>query len=202
MLRKLVLGLALAMSTALPLANVAEAAVGDGVVASRGASQLLPIEHVQYVYGGQNYCWYGNGWRGPDIIIADTPSAPASAGAAASAGTTGAAAAGAAVAPVGTAAVGRRWRRLAWRWRRLAWRRWRLARRRRRFSRRRRRLSWRRCSPRWWWWWSSTLSRRTWHDKTFGGRRLTPAAVSYTIQGNMRGARCASTAEDSFGQGH
>ncbi len=65
MLRKLVLGLALAMSTALPLANVAEAAVGDGVVASRGASQLLPIEHVQYVYGGQNYCWYGNGWRGP-----------------------------------------------------------------------------------------------------------------------------------------
>jgi hypothetical protein len=65
MLRKLVLGLALAMSTALPLANVAEAAVGDGVVASRGASQLLPIEHVQYVYGGQNYCWYSNGWRGP-----------------------------------------------------------------------------------------------------------------------------------------
>jgi hypothetical protein len=65
MLRKLVLGLALAMSTALPLANVAEAAVGDGVVASHGSSQLLPIEHVQYVYGGQNYCWYDNGWRGP-----------------------------------------------------------------------------------------------------------------------------------------
>ena len=65
MLRKLVLGLALAMSTALPLANVAEAAVGDGVVASHAASQLLPIEHVQYVYGGQNYCWYDNGWRGP-----------------------------------------------------------------------------------------------------------------------------------------
>ena len=65
MLRKLVLGLALAMSTALPLANVAEAAIGDGVVASHAASQLLPIEHVQYVYGGQNYCWYANGWRGP-----------------------------------------------------------------------------------------------------------------------------------------
>jgi hypothetical protein len=65
MLRKLVLGLALAMSTALPLANVAEAALGDGVVASHAASQLLPIEHVQYVYGGQNYCWYDNGWRGP-----------------------------------------------------------------------------------------------------------------------------------------
>src|SRR5277367_2783496 len=65
MFRKLVLGLALAMPTVLPLANVAEAAVGDGVVASHAASQLLPIEHVQYVYGGQNYCWYDNGWRGP-----------------------------------------------------------------------------------------------------------------------------------------
>ena len=107
MLRKLVLGLALAMSTALPLANVAEAAVGDGVVASHGASQLLPIEHVQYVYGGQTlllvWQWLA---RSRDIIIADTPSAPASAGAAASAGTTGAAAAGAAAAAVGTAAVG------------------------------------------------------------------------------------------------
>src|SRR5277367_302881 len=65
MFRKLVLGLALAMPTVLPLANVAEAAVGDGVVASHAASQLLPIEHVQYAYGGQNYCWYDNGWRGP-----------------------------------------------------------------------------------------------------------------------------------------
>src|ERR1700684_4291535 len=65
MLRKLVLCLALAMSTALPLANVAEAAVGDGVVAAHAAPQLLPIEHVPYVYGGENYCWYDNGWRGP-----------------------------------------------------------------------------------------------------------------------------------------
>lgn len=23
------------------------------------------IEKAQYVWGGRNYCWYGNGWNGP-----------------------------------------------------------------------------------------------------------------------------------------
>ena len=65
MLRKLVLGLALAGGVALPLGDIAEAAIGDGVAASHIASQLIPIEKAQYVYGGQSYCWYGNGWHGP-----------------------------------------------------------------------------------------------------------------------------------------
>jgi hypothetical protein len=65
MLRKLALGLALAGGVALPLGNVAEAAIGDGVAASHLATQILTVEKVQYVYGGQSYCWYGNGWRGP-----------------------------------------------------------------------------------------------------------------------------------------
>jgi hypothetical protein len=65
MLRKLVLGLALAGGIALPLGDIAEAAIGDGVAASHIASQLVPIEKAQYVYGGQTYCWYGNGWHGP-----------------------------------------------------------------------------------------------------------------------------------------
>ena len=65
MIRKLVVGLALAAAFALPLANTAEAAIVDGVAASHIASQLLPVENAQFAWGGRQYCWYGNGWRGP-----------------------------------------------------------------------------------------------------------------------------------------
>jgi len=65
MLRKLVLGLALAGAAALPFADVAEAAIGDGVAASHVASQLLPVEKAQFFFGGQNYCFYPDGWHGP-----------------------------------------------------------------------------------------------------------------------------------------
>ncbi|MGA2637299.1 hypothetical protein [Methylocella sp.] len=34
----------------------------QGVEASESA---LAIEKAQYYWGGQNYCWYPNGWRGP-----------------------------------------------------------------------------------------------------------------------------------------
>ena len=30
----------------------------DGVAA-------VPVEQVQYFYGGRQYCWYPDGWRGP-----------------------------------------------------------------------------------------------------------------------------------------
>src|SRR3984885_11388349 len=65
MFRNLFVGLAFAATFALPLANTAEAAIGDGVAASHVASQLLPVEKAQFVYGGRQYCWYDNGWRGP-----------------------------------------------------------------------------------------------------------------------------------------
>ena len=65
MLRNLIVGLALSAAFALPLANTAEAAIGDGVAASHVASQLLPVEKAQFVWGGRQYCWYDNGWRGP-----------------------------------------------------------------------------------------------------------------------------------------
>ena len=155
MLRKLVLGLALAMSTALPLANVAEAAVGDGVVASHGASQLLPIEHVQYVYGGQNYCWYDNGWRGPGYYYCGYAfrTGLGWGGGIGWNNWGGGGWRGGGWHGGGRRRLAWRWRRLAWRWRRLArrwrrlaWRRWRLARWRRRLSRRRWRLSRRRWS--------------------------------------------------------
>jgi hypothetical protein len=65
MLRKLVLGLALAGAVALPLADVAEAAIGDGVAASHLASQLMSVEKAQFFFGGRNFCFYPDGWNGP-----------------------------------------------------------------------------------------------------------------------------------------
>ena len=65
MLRKLIVGLALAAAAALPLAGTAEAAIGDGIAASQIASQLLPVEKAQFLFGGRQYCWYDDGWRGP-----------------------------------------------------------------------------------------------------------------------------------------
>jgi hypothetical protein len=28
-------------------------------------AKALPLEEAQYFWGGQNYCWYPGGWRGP-----------------------------------------------------------------------------------------------------------------------------------------
>lgn len=78
MWRKTALGLALSAASALPHAIVADAAVIDGVVS--GAGQIAPVEEVQFVYGGRNCCWYGNGVAGPVGIGVDTPTTPASAG--------------------------------------------------------------------------------------------------------------------------
>lgn len=43
----------------------AEAAPIPNAGLSGAASAAFPLEEAQYVYGGRNYCWYGNGWRGP-----------------------------------------------------------------------------------------------------------------------------------------
>jgi hypothetical protein len=108
MFRNLIVGLALSAAFALPLANTAEAAIGDGVAASHVASQLLPVEKAQFVYGGRQYCWYDNGWRGPGFYWCGYAYPRALAGAAAQAGTVGAVAdtgVGAAATGPATAAV-------------------------------------------------------------------------------------------------
>jgi hypothetical protein len=64
MFRKFALTFALLSAAALPLANSAEAAIGEGVVAGHMQTQP-PIEEAAYVYGGYSYCWYDEGWRGP-----------------------------------------------------------------------------------------------------------------------------------------
>jgi hypothetical protein len=66
MIKKLILALAVAGAASLPIADVAQAAVSDGVVS--GASQpaqIAPIEKTQFFFGGYRYCWYPGGWRGP-----------------------------------------------------------------------------------------------------------------------------------------
>lgn len=65
MFRKLVVALALAGAAALPLAGVAEAAVGEGVVATHMSDQMLQIEKAQFFFGGRNFCFYPDGWHGP-----------------------------------------------------------------------------------------------------------------------------------------
>ncbi len=66
MFQRIALGLTLAAASALPLASGAEAAVADGVVSAHIPSdQIAPVEKAQFVYGGQNYCWYAGGWHGP-----------------------------------------------------------------------------------------------------------------------------------------
>jgi hypothetical protein len=66
MFRNIAIALALGAGAALPFAGAASASVADGVVgASAGSAQLLPLEHVQFFFGGQNYCFYPDGWHGP-----------------------------------------------------------------------------------------------------------------------------------------
>lgn len=64
MFQKFALSFAILAATAMPLANSAEAAIGEGVVASHLQTQML-VEDAAYVYGGYSYCWYEAGWRGP-----------------------------------------------------------------------------------------------------------------------------------------
>ena len=45
--------------------NNAQAASFPNASLGVAANAALPLEKVQYYWGGYNYCWYGNGWRGP-----------------------------------------------------------------------------------------------------------------------------------------
>jgi hypothetical protein len=57
---------ALMASAALPLASAAEAAMAySGVGADVLQHQVAPVEKTQFFWGGNNYCWYDEGWQGP-----------------------------------------------------------------------------------------------------------------------------------------
>ena len=66
MLRKLAFIIAVAAGATLQFAGPAPAAIADGALAGR--TSLIDnalIDRVQYAYGGQNYCYYETGWKGP-----------------------------------------------------------------------------------------------------------------------------------------
>ena len=55
-----------AAATALTAATGAQAAIGDGALGTYlTQANNEQIDHVQFIFGGQNYCWYDSGWRGP-----------------------------------------------------------------------------------------------------------------------------------------
>ncbi len=155
---------ALAGSAMAPVAQAAPFA-GQSAV-EQSADGLAAIEKTQYAWGGQNYCWYPDGWRGPGWYWCGY-SWRRGFGWGGGYGWHG----------------WPRWRRwLAWRW--LAWwwlaRRW-LARRRRWLARR-----WRWLARRWrlsWWWRTWWWARRWWPRRP----SLNPSHIS-----NWRSAALAA----------
>ena len=66
MLGKCARTIALTAAIALGAGSAAEAAIGDGVLGGRGPlANATQIENAQFIFGGRNYCWYDDGWRGP-----------------------------------------------------------------------------------------------------------------------------------------
>jgi hypothetical protein len=63
-MRKFALTLAAIVFSAGVLAGKADAMpIGSGI--GSAADGLSAVEQTQYVWGGRNYCWYPDGWRGP-----------------------------------------------------------------------------------------------------------------------------------------
>jgi hypothetical protein len=47
-------------------AAAAQAGVGDGIASANiGGAPISQVENAQFIFGGQNYCWYDQGWQGP-----------------------------------------------------------------------------------------------------------------------------------------
>ena len=66
MLGKSARTIALTAAIALGAGSAAEAAIGDGVLGGRAPlANATQIENAQFIFGGRNYCWYDDGWRGP-----------------------------------------------------------------------------------------------------------------------------------------
>ena len=65
-MRKFALTLAAIALSAGALVGKAEAApLGATSPLGGAADQLNLVEQTQFIWGGRNYCWYPDGWRGP-----------------------------------------------------------------------------------------------------------------------------------------
>ena len=63
---RLVRTIALAAALGTAAAGTAQAAIGDGILgANAPLARIAPVEDVQFLFGGRNYCWYDDGWSGP-----------------------------------------------------------------------------------------------------------------------------------------
>lgn len=45
--------------------ETAQAATPQLIAGVETVGAPAPVQQVQYVYAGRNYCWYGGGWHGP-----------------------------------------------------------------------------------------------------------------------------------------
>ncbi len=61
-MKKLVLGVATALSLA---AGAASAQAAQPLVIGVDHPGAVVLEKTQYVFGGHDFCWYDNAWRGP-----------------------------------------------------------------------------------------------------------------------------------------
>jgi hypothetical protein len=58
--------IAVAAAMAFGATSAAQAGIGDGLLGAREPLiNTTQVEKAQFIFGGQNYCWYDNGWRGP-----------------------------------------------------------------------------------------------------------------------------------------
>jgi hypothetical protein len=63
-MRRLMIVTTLFIAATLSGGHARAATVPNGAVAMV-VSEAVPLQKAQYVWGGRNYCWYGNGWQGP-----------------------------------------------------------------------------------------------------------------------------------------
>lgn len=65
MLKQLAAALVVSSAAIFPFVGAAKA--GVGMSAGEAGNIALPtqVENAQFIFGGQNYCWYADGWRGP-----------------------------------------------------------------------------------------------------------------------------------------
>ena len=65
-MKQIIAATALAAGLGIFGAGAAQAAIGDGIAnANVGGALIAQVEDAQFFFGGQNYCWYDDGWRGP-----------------------------------------------------------------------------------------------------------------------------------------
>ncbi len=65
-MRHLILSIAAAAAVlaAAPLANAQTAAGGRVIFGVESVGAPTPVQDVQFLFGGRNYCWYPGGWHG------------------------------------------------------------------------------------------------------------------------------------------